>query len=235
MTRLKICSVQSITLWAESSWNSRLRRIFLITLQASGVSGTNSINNPPERLFVSEKSQQPLCLRKFHSKFVLAPPFWLKNERNSEGIFFDCQEVMNIKSKIPVMSYRQYRRARKLVHECCNYDNGSCIGRWGRMYLCAKYFLLPAVQMVPHCCPSSGQAAGNGAAVPGGYETLYCLWSAISSWLQPGEILQALCGKSTPETEECQWPEKTVPMRTIRSENTLILLAFQMPVTGWVG
>jgi len=34
---------------------------------------------------------------------------------------------MNIKSKIPVMSYRQYRWARKLVHECCNYDNGNCI------------------------------------------------------------------------------------------------------------
>lgn len=34
---------------------------------------------------------------------------------------------MNIKSKIPVMSYQQYRRARKLVHGCCNYDNGNCI------------------------------------------------------------------------------------------------------------
>lgn len=34
---------------------------------------------------------------------------------------------MKIKSKTPVMSYRQYRRARKLVHECCNYDNGNCI------------------------------------------------------------------------------------------------------------
>ena len=34
---------------------------------------------------------------------------------------------MNIKSKIPVMSYQQYRRTRKLVHECCNYDNGNCI------------------------------------------------------------------------------------------------------------
>lgn len=76
---------------------------------------------------MSEKSQQPLCLRKFHSKFVLAPPFWPKNERNSEGIFSDRQEVMNIKSKIPVMSYRQYRRARKPVHECCNFDNGNCI------------------------------------------------------------------------------------------------------------
>lgn len=25
------------------------------------------------------------------------------------------------------MSYQQYRRARKLVHGCCNYDNGNCI------------------------------------------------------------------------------------------------------------
>lgn len=25
------------------------------------------------------------------------------------------------------MNYQQYRRARKLVHECCNYDNGNCI------------------------------------------------------------------------------------------------------------
>ena len=36
----------------------------------------------------------------------------------------------NVKSKpepIPVMDYRQYRRARRLVHECCNYDGGNCI------------------------------------------------------------------------------------------------------------
>ena len=25
------------------------------------------------------------------------------------------------------MDYRQYRRARRLVHECCNYDSGNCI------------------------------------------------------------------------------------------------------------
>ena len=25
------------------------------------------------------------------------------------------------------MDYRQYRRTRKLVHACCNYDNGNCI------------------------------------------------------------------------------------------------------------
>ena len=29
--------------------------------------------------------------------------------------------------RIPVMDYRQYRRARRLVRECCNYDNGQCM------------------------------------------------------------------------------------------------------------
>ena len=28
---------------------------------------------------------------------------------------------------IPVMDYQQYRRARRLVHECCNYDGGNCL------------------------------------------------------------------------------------------------------------
>ena len=26
---------------------------------------------------------------------------------------------------IPRMDYRQYRAARRLVHECCNYDSGN--------------------------------------------------------------------------------------------------------------
>lgn len=72
------------------------------------------------------------------------------------------------------------------------------------MCLRTKYFLLPVVQMVPHCCPPSGQASGNSTAVPGGYETLRGLWTAVPSRLQPGEILQTLCSKGAPETEECQ-------------------------------
>ena len=28
---------------------------------------------------------------------------------------------------LPRMDYRQYRRARRLVHECCNYDEGNCL------------------------------------------------------------------------------------------------------------
>src|SRR5699024_1741085 len=29
--------------------------------------------------------------------------------------------------KLPRMNYRQHRRARRLVHECCNYDEGNCL------------------------------------------------------------------------------------------------------------
>ena len=28
---------------------------------------------------------------------------------------------------IPRMNYAQYRKARKLTHECCNYCNGNCL------------------------------------------------------------------------------------------------------------
>ena len=28
---------------------------------------------------------------------------------------------------MPVMDYRQYRGARRLVHECCDYIDGNCI------------------------------------------------------------------------------------------------------------
>ena len=30
-------------------------------------------------------------------------------------------------STIPIMDYRQYRRMRRLVHSCCNYDSENCL------------------------------------------------------------------------------------------------------------
>ena len=32
-----------------------------------------------------------------------------------------------MKTTIPHMTYQQYRAARKLVHRCCNYAEGSCL------------------------------------------------------------------------------------------------------------
>ena len=58
---------------------------------------------------------------------------------------------------IPVMDYRQYRRARRLVHECCNYIDGNCIALDdGEECVCVQSILLPVVQVVS----GGGIAAG---------------------------------------------------------------------------
>lgn len=75
------------------------------------------------------------------------------------------------------------------------------VGRWRGMYLRTKHFLLPAVQMVPYCCAAIGQAVGNRFIVSGRYETLCRLRPAIHSRFQPDQILQALCGSNSSQTE----------------------------------
>ena len=41
--------------------------------------------------------------------------------------------------KRPYMDYRQYRAACRLVHECCNYDNGNCIALdYGEPCVCVQ-------------------------------------------------------------------------------------------------
>ena len=77
---------------------------------------------------------------------------------------------------IPVMDYRQYRRARRLVHECCNYDGGNCIALDdGEECVC--------VQSISY--------------------SLLCRWfraavlprlrGAVHPRLQPGQILPGMC------------------------------------------
>ena len=41
--------------------------------------------------------------------------------------------------KRPCMDYRQHRAACRLVHECCNYDNGNCIALdYGEPCVCVQ-------------------------------------------------------------------------------------------------
>ena len=50
---------------------------------------------------------------------------------------------------IPGMDYRQYRAARRLVHECCNYDSGNCLLlEDGEPCVCAEYQLFAALPLV---------------------------------------------------------------------------------------
>ena len=65
---------------------------------------------------------------------------------------------------LPRMDYRQHRRARRLVHECCNYDGGNCL-------------LLDDGE--PCVCVQSISLS------------LMCRWFRVAV-LQPGEILPRL-------------------------------------------
>ena len=54
--------------------------------------------------------------------------------------------------KRPYMDYPQHRAARRLVHECCNYDNGNCIVLdGGRLCMCAEYQLFASLPLVYLC------------------------------------------------------------------------------------
>ena len=63
--------------------------------------------------------------------------------------------------KLPRMDYRQHRRARRLVHECCNYDEGNCLLLDdGEPCVCVRAFPIPHVPLVPcGCLPLDGELA----------------------------------------------------------------------------
>ena len=52
---------------------------------------------------------------------------------------------------IPVMDYRQYRKMRRLVHSCCNYDSGNCLALdRKRCCVCGARFL-PGFNRAKYC------------------------------------------------------------------------------------
>ena len=68
-------------------------------------------------------------------------------------------------SEIPHMTYQQYRTARRLVRECCNYDCGNCLLLDAG--LCAALFPPSSVRR-RHC-----RECGRPFAPPR-HNTLYC-------------------------------------------------------------
>ena len=80
--------------------------------------------------------------------------------------------------KLPRMDYRQHRRARRLVHECCNYNEGNCLLLDdGEPCVCVQSFpfLSCAAGSVWLSCPLTGSwpqpfctgGAGNGVRSAG--------------------------------------------------------------------
>ena len=62
--------------------------------------------------------------RIFFEFFCLDGNYSPKNEQIYERLFLTVRkEVIEIKEKNHVMTYFQSRRARKLVHQCCNYES----------------------------------------------------------------------------------------------------------------
>ena len=62
--------------------------------------------------------------RIFFEFFCLDGNYSPKNEQIYERVFLTVRkEVIEIKEKNHVMTYSQSRRARKLVHQCCNYES----------------------------------------------------------------------------------------------------------------
>lgn len=76
---------------------------------------------------INDSIGQPIC--KFFVNFCIVDIcFFPKMYGIVEGYISDRQKGdVPIQKKQPTMTYSQYRRIRKLVHECCNYDNGNCI------------------------------------------------------------------------------------------------------------
>ncbi len=96
--------------------------------------------------------------------------------------------------KRPYMDYRQHRAACRLVHECCNYDNGNClvlddsepcvcVQSISYSLLCRWFIsaVLPLDWKLEAALLHRGRA-----------ETLYRVRRAFSPQVKPGEILPEL-------------------------------------------
>lgn len=64
-------------------------------------------------------------IRRPHSVFHLKENRLVISRRSRLSAVSSIMQRRN--EPVPVMDYRQHRRAQRLVHECCNYDHGNCI------------------------------------------------------------------------------------------------------------
>ena len=90
--------------------------------------------------------------------------------------------------KLPRMDYRQHRRARRLVHECCNYDGGNCLLLDdGEPCVCVQSISLSLMcrWFRVAVLPLDGELAAA-LFVPGEPETVRRLWGGLCPQIQPG-------------------------------------------------
>lgn len=101
---------------------------------------------------------------------------------------------------IPRLDYGQYRKMRKLVHKCCNYDDGNCIALDdGETCVCVqsisysllcKWFRAAVLPLDARCAPRSWRARQR--------ETLHRVRRVLCGGVKPGEELPRLLQTHTP-------------------------------------
>ena len=121
---------------------------------------------------------------------------------------------------IPRMNYRQYRKARKLTHECCNYCDGNCLLLDdGEECVCVQsisYSLLCRwfrAAVLPldaalYAEISKSRDEVKRCAVCGG---------RVHAEVQPGQILPGLRGADAPEERGRTAAEKIPPVYAFRA------------------
>ena len=112
---------------------------------------------------------------------------------------------------IPRMNYPQYRKARRLTHECCNYCNGNCLLLDdGEECVCVQSI---SYSLLCRWFKVRRPAAGRGPVCrdhpePGQREAVRRVRCCIYTEIQPGEILPGLRGSDAPEARGRKAAEK---------------------------
>lgn len=133
---------------------------------------------------------------------------------------------------IPRMNYPQYRKARRLTHECCNYCNGNCLLLDdGEECVCVQsisYSLLCRWfrAAVPVCRDHERPRRG---------ETLLRVWRCIYAEVQPGQILPSLRQTDAPPQRGRTTAEKVLAIYAFRALKRPVFRGFSCMVGGVVG
>ena len=135
------------------------------------------------------------------------------------------------------MSYPQYRKARRLTHECCNYCNGNCLLLDdGEECVCVQsisYSLLCRWFKVA-VLPLDAAPVRRDHQRPGRDQTLRRLRGGVYTQLQPSQILPGLRGAGAPEERGGTPAEKIPPVYAFRAVKSTENKGFPWSAGRWI-